>query len=316
MTKSINVLICSGGKRVDLINEFKSVLKNFGKVMITDANELNAGRFFADKFFKAPKIGEEEYLPFMKDVVRKNNIKLIFSVIDTELLTLAKYKHEFSSLGAVTMISSVSSVDITSDKRKTSDFFNKLGILTPKVYKENDEMKFPVFIKPYDGSGSKFAYPISDIHELEIFKKIVPHPFITEFIDGQEYTIDCLSDFSGKIINIIPRKRLEVNNGISVKSIVDMDRNIIIEASKILNELKAIGPSTIQLIRTTIGMNYFMEINLRFGGGVMLGISSGGNFAEKIIRIMEGKEYMFSNDSIKNGYTMVAYLSHKFVNEK
>lgn len=315
MKLPLNILICSCGKRVDLIREFKSVLKNSGDVIITDANELNAGKFFADKFFKAPKLGDLEYFSFMKKVISQNNVKLIFSVIDPELLLLAKYKSEFSKLGATTIISSISSVDITSDKRKTSDFLNKLGILTPKIFKPGDKINFPIFIKPYDGSGSKFAFSINNFHELKIFKEIVPHPLISEFIQGQEYTIDCLSDLSGKILNIIPRKRLEVNNGISVKSIVDMDSKIIRDAKKILTSIKAIGPTTIQLIKTPAGKRYFTEINLRFGGGVMLGISSGGNFAEKIVGMVEEKKYKFSNDSIKNGYAMVAYLSHKFTYE-
>ena len=314
--KNFNILICSGGKRVDLIKEFRRALNGRGRVVITDANDLNAGRFFADDFFKAPRLNDKNYLSFIKKIIKENQIKILFSVIDPELLFLVKYKKELEGLGAKVLISSLSSVETTNDKRKTAKFFQKIKILTPKIFKFNEVKKYPVFIKPYDGNGSKFAYCANNFQELDTFSRIVPNPIITEFIPGQEYTIDCLSDFSGEIINVIPRKRLEVNNGIAVKSVVDLNPAIISDAKKILKALKVEGPATIQLIKSPAGKRYFTEVNLRFGGGVMLGIKSGGNFPGKIINMLGGKQLKFSNNSVKDSYSMVAYLDHQFYYEK
>ncbi|MEK7598950.1 MAG: ATP-grasp domain-containing protein [Patescibacteria group bacterium] len=310
--ENVNVLICSGGKRADIIKEFKNVLGDRGKVLITDAGELNAGRTFADGFLKSPRLQNEAYLPFLKKAVQKNKIKLVFSVIDPELLLLAEYQKELEELGARVLISPLSSVKITSDKRKTAEFLKKIGILTPAVFTLPDVKNFPVFIKPYDGSGSKFVYKACNAEELAVFAGIAPNPMVMEYIEGQEYTIDCLSDLDGNVINVIPRKRLEVNNGISVKSEVDLDRKIVDDSIKILEALRARGPATIQLIKAAGGKNYFTELNLRFGGGAMLGIRSGGNFAEKIIKMLGGENLEFSNDSVKNGYKMAAYLGHVF----
>ena len=314
--KNINILICSGGKRVDLIKEFQRALNGRGRVVITDANDSNAGRFFADGFVKAPRLNDRDYLPFIKKIVKENQIKILFSVIDPELFLLAKYQKEFTQLGAKTLISSLASVAITNDKRKTSKFLQKIGIATPKIFTLKNVKKFPVFIKPYDGSGSKFAYCANNFQELATFSRIVPNPIITEFIPGQEYTIDCLSDFSGEIINVVPRKRLEVNNGIAVKSVVDLNPAIISDAKKILKALKVAGPATIQLIKSPAGKRYFTELNLRFGGGVMLGIRSGGNFPGKIIDMLDGKQFKFSNNSVKDSYSMVVYLDHQFYHAK
>ena len=110
--ENVNVLICSGGKRADIIKEFKNVLGDRGKVLITDAGELNAGRTFADGFLKSPRLQNEAYLPFLKKAVQKNKIKLVFSVIDPELLLLAEYQKELEELGARVLISPLSSVKI------------------------------------------------------------------------------------------------------------------------------------------------------------------------------------------------------------
>jgi carbamoyl-phosphate synthase large subunit len=316
MKKGTNILICSGGKRVDLIKEFQRILRGQGRVMITDANEWNAGKFFADAFFKAPRVLEKTYLPFIKKIIKQHRIDLVFSVIDTELPVLAKYQKELEAIGTTVLSSPFASVSITSDKRKTARFFQKIGILTPEVYTLKNIRKFPVFIKPYDGSRSQFAYRVNNAREFATFKSIVPHPIVMQFIDGQEYTVDCLSDFSGNVINVIPRKRVETSNGISVKSVVDMDPAIIKDSIKILQALKARGPTTIQLIRTKTGKRYFTEVNLRFGGAAMLGIASGGDFAKKMIDMLKGRIVKFSNHTVKNGYAMVAYLDHQFIDAK
>ena len=70
--ENVNILICSGGKRTDLIKEFQRALGGRGRVVITDANDLNAGRFFADAFFKAPRLTDKGYLPFIKKIIKKS----------------------------------------------------------------------------------------------------------------------------------------------------------------------------------------------------------------------------------------------------
>lgn len=307
-----NILITSAGKRVDLIKEFKKNLKNKGRVIIIDASNLNAGKFFADKFYLSPRIDSPSYIKFLADVVKKEKIDLIFTAIDPEISFLVKHRELFTEMNCLALVSSPETTEIANDKTKTASFLNSIGILTPKVIiKPYKAATYPVFIKPINGSGSRHAYKANDPRELKAFLQIVPDPLVTEFIDGQEYTLDCLSDLTGNIINIIPRKRIEVANGIAIKSIVDMRKDIINDAEKILKLLNVIGPSTIQCISNKNG-SYFTELNLRFGGGAMLGIKSGGNYIAKLIGMLRGKKYNFSNSSVKNRYAMTAYLEHVF----
>jgi len=306
-----NILITSGGKRVDLIKEFKSVLGNRGQVIITDFDLHNAGKFFADRFYLAPKISDKRYILFLKDVIAKHDIKLLFSVIDPELPLLSKNKQALETTGCKVLISTMRSVRIAHDKAKTAAFFQKIGVKTPHIIPFGGNIKFPAFVKPRQGSGSKFAYKVNSKKELEVYKGIVPKPLLFEYISGQEYTIDALNDFEGNIINVIPRKRIEVANGVSIKAEVDMDPAIIEDCFKILRNMKIFGPSTIQCIKSPSG-NYFIELNLRFGGGAMLGIKSGGNYAAKILGLMQGKKYPLEIRRVKNGYRMAAYIDHKF----
>lgn len=305
-----NILITSAGKRIDLIKAFKKALGKNGKIIITDASEMNAGRFFADKFYKAPRLTDKNYLNFLKKIIRQNRIKLVFTVIDTELPILAKHKLDLEANGCQIMVSPLESVEITNDKRQSSMFLSNIGITTPEILTAKIR-KFPVFIKPADGSRSLHAHKINDIEELNFYQKRVPNGLILEFIPGQEYTIDALCDFQGQVLNIIPRKRIEVRDGIAVKTIVDLNPKIIAAVKKILRNIKVIGPATLQCIKNSKGI-FFTDINLRFGGAAMLGIASGGRYPEKILNLLKGKEYRFDNSQIKNQYVMISHQEHSF----
>ncbi len=309
-----NILYTSAGKRVDLIKEFKRVLKNTGKVILTDTSSMNPAKKFADKFYLAPQIDHPKYITFLLKIMKKEKISAILTAIDPEMELLVKNKVLFEQNGCKLIMSPTESIAITSDKVATSNFFRKNGILAPRIIAPEKVKRFPVFIRPTNGSGSKNAHCVPSAAALKVLLATVPNPIVTEFIEGQEYSLDCLNDMRGNIINIIPRKRIEISNGIAVKSIVDLNPALIQDAKKILQSMRVTGPSTIQCISNNTG-NYFTEINLRFGGGSILGIKSGGNFVEKLIGMLRGKKFSFSQKGIKNGYGMAAYLDHVFIHD-
>ena len=81
-----------------------------------------------------------------------------------------------------------------------------------------------------------------------------------------------------KIIGVIPRRRIEVVMGEVIKAITEFDQNIIDISNKILNSGNFIGPITIQFLKDkSTGAVYTMEINPRFGGGVLNSIEAGFN---------------------------------------
>lgn len=307
----MNILITSGGKRVDLIEGFKEVLGTSGKVYISDINSDNAGKFFADGLCLVPPVYDAAYIPELKRIVSEKNITLLFSVIDSDLIVLAQEKEAFEKLGCRILISDSTAIATSRDKRITAEFLERIGVRTPAVLSRSSITTYPVFIKPADGSSSKHAYRINTAQELDALYPRVPNALLQEFVEGEEYSIDCLGDLDGNPLVIVPRRRTEITNGISTKSVVQLDTDIIADCKKIMTELKIVGPAVLQCIKTAEG-NFFIECNLRFGGGSLVGSKAGGNFFEKILGMMEGKSYLFSLDGITDGFTMVAYLKHIF----
>ena len=64
------------------------------------------------------------------------------------------------------------------------------------------DQRFPLFIKPRFGRGSVCAYTIRDGCELAFFLQYVDGPVVQEYLDGPEFTIDLLCDFSGRPLSV------------------------------------------------------------------------------------------------------------------
>ena len=91
-----NILITSAGRRVELINSFKSEGRRLDislKVICVDLEpELSPACQVADLYFQAPRVTSKEYISFLKQTCVANSIALIVPTIDTELLILSEHR--------------------------------------------------------------------------------------------------------------------------------------------------------------------------------------------------------------------------------
>ena len=75
-----------------------------------------------------------------------------------------------------------------------------------------------------------------------------------------------------------------------LKTQICMDQTMIEEARVLCAAFKPCGPMTVQLIRDSEGLDWFIEINPRFGGGAPLSMKAGARSAEAILKLMDGEE--------------------------
>tara|TARA_B110000116_G_C16322101_1_gene352857 strand:- start:3 stop:518 length:516 start_codon:yes stop_codon:yes gene_type:complete len=140
-------------------------------------------------------------------------------------------------------------------------------------------------MKPRRGSASKGTYLVNDeISLTNILANIDEKDYIKEkYIDGVEYTVDAYVSKKGKVIGVVPRTRHVVTDGESTTAIIKKDTEIIQVTKKILGKFDFKGPITVQFIRKGAEL-YLMELNLRFGGGVIASIESGFNIPKIMIQ--------------------------------
>lgn len=299
---------------MSLVRIFKKELKRFfpdAKLYTTDADpSLSAACFESDGSFKVMKNDEDGYIDELFALAVKLGVKIIIPTIDTGLQTLADHKDKFAEKGIVILTCSKELIEIFRDKRKTSSFFTEYGIDTPIVY-DKSALKFPLFIKPYNGSMSVDTHYVATEQEITS-KQLNDEKFMfMEYIDGticDEYTIDMYYDKHYDLKCLVPRKRIEVRGGEVNKGITL--KNYVFEFLK--EKLKhiegAVGCLTMQLFyNSEMQVIKAIEINPRFGGGYPLSFLAGANYPGYIISEYLLDEKIQQFDDWEKGLLMLRY---------
>ena len=161
------------------------------------------------------------------------------------------------------------------------------------------------------GYGSVNQFKVHSIEEVDVFWNRLSHPFLQEWIDGKEYTIDVFSDDQCQIINILARVRDKVRAGVSDVAYVDMNPDILKKIKDINVKFQLKGPWNIQCIDSD-NEYYFLELNPRFSGGIPLTIEAGLDFSQNVLEwALERKISKFKIE--KPNLTMMKYESELYV---
>lgn len=303
--KSITILFTCVGRRVELIQAFKTAGfdENVDLTIIGVDYSLNApALYYCDKHFEICRIDDELYIPSLLKLCEEHHVDMVIPTIDTDLLKLADARSAFLNHGIDVLISDLDKIKICRDKRITAEFFKDAAVATPVVFEDAAQYEgpFPCFIKPKDGSASTDAYKANSQEELLRKAKIVKDYIVQPFIEGIEYTVDVLCALDEAPIFIVPRRRVSVRSGEVLVTTIEYDQQIIDDAHKIVKAFKPRGPITIQLIKDAEGTRHFIEINPRFGGGVPLTIKSGVPIPNALLRIFINKEVAARKQGFRN----------------
>jgi len=299
--KEIRLLFTGIGRRVELVQAFRDAaltlnvnLKIYGADMTGTAPALA----YCDECRKVCGMRDPNYIAELSDICRSDHIDLLIPTIDTDLLVLSHNLSVFAPTKV--LISSPEMISVCRDKRRTAVFFEECGCAAPKTVSDWRLYTggYPCFIKPKDGSSSINAYKVDTEQDLQVYAQRMDDYIVQPFIDGTEYTVDMFCDFEGNPIYITPRIRLSVRAGEVLKTQIVMDQQIIEECKHIADRFRPIGPLTIQLIRQhNTGLDYYIEINPRFGGGVPLSMKAGARSAEALLKLL-GQGFLNAQPSL------------------
>lgn len=265
----------------------KFLRENGFKVIGTDILEENVGKFFVDGFYKVPKASKEyEVIESYLTIVRKEKANWIISGPEEEIIILSKHKDVFASEGVYILHPDYESLNIITDKYNAYTFFKRKGISLPTTELaidientiKNSQGKF--ILKPRKGRGSTNITVLSNVEDITPGVLKDPQAFIIqEYIGDSEYTVDILCDLYGKVLNIIPRRRIKVDSGITVIGETEKNEKLINITEKILSLIKIIGGACLQFVKSNeTGVYYLTDINPRLGGGAILSIISSRTF--------------------------------------
>ncbi|PLR90841.1 ATP-grasp domain-containing protein [Bacillus sp. T33-2] len=248
------------------------------------------GTFVYERYIGGlPKISEEKFIDEFNDVLRKNKIDFIIPTHDTVSLYLIEHQH---LVQAQVIASDLETAKICRSKKLMYRKFEQHSF-SPRIYwRMSDVTNFPVFIKPDQGQGGQGVKKVNSFEELQNCLGRNSSMVISEYLPGEELTVDCFTDRFGNIRVLSPRTRDRVFGGISVKSkFMETTGEISSIAHEINNRLNFRGYWYFQLKKDKSGMFKLLEISTRMAGTACLTTSNDINLPLLSILDFQGLDY-------------------------
>lgn len=312
----MNILVLSAGTRNKIVQYFKEVVGNDGKVVATDCSNLAPAVYDADTFYLVPRITASGYLEKILEICQKEKIDGVFSLIDPELSLLAKEKEKFLAVGTIPIISPYDLVETCFDKYRMFQLLQEMNIPTGKCYVTKEEffkdleggkISYPVFVKPVRGSASLNINKVTSDNEIEVLFDLYDDLMIQEFMDGQEYGADVYIDMlSGKCTSIFIKKKIKMRAGETDKSVSIKSSALFDLIQKFVEKCGFCGMIDIDIFEID-GVFYISEVNPRFGGGYPHAYACGVNMPAQVINNLKGKENPVTIGEYKEGICMMKY---------
>jgi len=286
---AVTVLV-SGGGGAAAIGAIKSLrMGGFdGRIIAADAEPLSAGLYLADGFRVLPRAKDPTFYPSLKRLIEEEAIGILFPTSGFDIYEFARHKPELEALGTVVAMSDLDAMSVCENKW---EFYLKTQGAFPLPETSRDPAswnRFPCFVKPTFGKGSRDTHRCLTREELEFHTGPTRDMLIQEYLPGEEYTVDVLSDLAGAPLLAVPRVRLETKEGISSKGRVLRDPEIERLCLDLARHLALKGPTCMQLKRDEHDRPKFLEVNPRLGGGSIFATLAGVNIPMLLLDVIAG----------------------------
>ncbi len=269
-----NVLVFPCGSEIGL--EVSRGLENSMHFNVYGASSVDDhGKFVYKNYIRRLlNMDEPDFIEKLNQIIHHYKIDFIIPAHDAATITLTDQQ---SKIDCVVVTSNAGTCRICRSKGETYKLFEKL-IPTPRVYQRNDEMHFPIFLKPDIGQGTRGTYTVYSKEEVDFYYAKDETLLALEYLPGKEYTIDCFTNKAGKLLFSEGRVRNRIANGISVNSIPVKNKQFQ-KLAAIINETLAFrGVWFFQVKERKSGEMVLMEISPRIAGTMALYRNIGVNF--------------------------------------
>ena len=184
-----NILIFPGGTENGLeIYRSLQYAKNVNLYSVS-SDVPNHAKFVYQNHFIIPDIYNEDCLTRLNEIIDQNDIKLIFPANSLVIDFLVENR---DNINAKIFLTDNDIVRTVRSKKKTYLLFKEI-IPTPKILNVSSIDEYPVFIKPdklYGSQGARIIYSPNVLNSIELD---LSDYVITEYLQGKEFTVDCLS---------------------------------------------------------------------------------------------------------------------------
>lgn len=275
-----NVLIFPAGSEIGL-DIYDSLKYNLHFTIYGASTKSNHAKFIypTSNYIEGDflNINEKNFMEDFNEILNRFNIDFIFPTHDS----VALYLSENAQLLKATLI--------CSDKRTTKISRSKIKIynelkgqyFSPEIYSDiKDITNYPVFLKPEIGEGGKGTEVVYNETDVKKVLSKCANYVISEYLPGDEYTVDCFTNREGELLFIGPRTRERINMGISFRSTrVQLNKEFINIANSLNNMFGFRGSWFFQVKVSRNGKLKLLEFSVRQSTTMGLYRQLGVNFA-------------------------------------
>ncbi|MCR6097703.1 ATP-grasp domain-containing protein [Salipaludibacillus agaradhaerens] len=315
----MNILLTSTARRIDFVGFFQQALKNAnitGKVIVADPEDNAPSLQVGDESYIIPHQTDEQYMAAIFEICKRHKVRCLVPLNDWEVPKLSAHKRELQRLGVSVFTPDIPIVDKVRDKGKYRELLESFDVKAPRSYIhveeaieaiENNDVSFPLIVKPRNGSASIAIEFVNSIEEMKFayqhavqtikatpldnatYKKAEDNVIIQEVVEGEKFSVDIFNDLNGHFVTSFIRKQLEMRGG-------DVDRCVTVNNPELLGIAERLGKNLghAGYINTDVyydGSHYYViDINPRFGGGYAFSHRAGADIPAAIIAISAGHE--------------------------
>lgn len=293
--RALNILIPSaGGVSGTFLIRHWSRNKVAGydyRIVAADSNPHAVAKHFADVFYPVPMCSDPRYEPAIYEIVAKERIDIVIPLASYDIPFFASHKTRLARLGAKLLVCDLPTHERLHNKKKMYSLMQSIGIAVPRVYVDGEPpAAYPAILKATESSGGRGVYRLDNDADYRYWSTKLGEHVVTAFVNGTEYTVDCLFDRSGRLVTYNVRERLKTNGGAAVVARQakpsDSLRFVLRQLEK---HLTIEGPVNFQYIVDRDNRLFLTDFNTRFAsGGLPLTIASGCDIPNLMIRLMLG----------------------------
>lgn len=304
------VLLTNAQQRKTLVVA-RSLGKRGVRIITADETRLNPTGFskYCYKSLVYPNIKKypDKFYNWLVNTIKEYNCDVIFPMDEDSLEIIMKNYDSLSKMCRIPQYPP-ESYFIACDKGKQAALVKEAGIDLPETFrlKNIDEleevskiMRYPVFIKPRESSGSRGMRIVNSREELlEIYKIIheeYPLPIIQEYIGvGDKYSVCLLFNKNYENLAAFVQKQVRnfpVDIGPSTIQQSVFYPELVEKALNIMRKLKLHGIVEIEfMVDKRDGKLKFLEINPRFWGSVYAATVAGIDFPWLLYKLAIGEK--------------------------
>lgn len=319
--QTLNILITSAGgiSGTFLIRHLlRQQIDNYRyHIVAVDSNEHSIAKHMSPVFYHVPSSGDPRYEQAIYDIIVKEQINIVFPVTSYDTPFYAKQRSRLNSMGAKLLVCDYNLHMLLHNKKWMYALMSRFGIPVPHVYENRRHIHYPSIIKACKSSGSTGVHKLEGDLDLHYWTSKLEEYVITDYVQGKEFTVDCLFDQAGKLVLSNTRERKKVHGGgVVVTKNTTAPEAVMSILRTLESHLFIVGPVNFQYIYDEQGRTFLTDFNTRFAsGGLPLTIASGFDIPNVMIQLMLGQSIPDVSNRKRTGLTMYRYYDELFIEE-